>query len=355
MADSGTMQGISSIIGAVKGGGGGSGGGSSSGMGMSIGGMAEQDIAGYLGSMLSTREVDRGINKAGDKLTQGYNEAKGYYQPYYNPSDFTSLRDMILSGQFDSPAFQHAQEQNYGNYTPDAFKFEQDPGYQFRMQEGQRAINQSAAARGSMLSPATVKALQQYSSGLASQEYGAANDRYNVNRQFGANQFDQNRQYASDLYGRGYDRARQSYTDILNSKTGQYNRMTSLANVGLGAAGELSGLTSDYFGNRANLELQRGANRAGGYKSGAEVGQQQGQHLQEIGSSYGGTKGGGTQGESGGLSSVYQPSSINGTGQTTQDTQMTSTGYYMPQQQYYQPPQQQPSYAPRYDNDTRWS
>ena len=50
--------------------------------------------------------------------------------------------------------------------------FEQDPGYQFRLQQGEQALNRSAAARGGRLGGAQLKALSDYSQGLASQEFG---------------------------------------------------------------------------------------------------------------------------------------------------------------------------------------
>lgn len=46
------------------------------------------------------------------------------------------------------------------------------PGYQFRLGEGLRAVERSAAARGILGSGATLKGLQRYGEGLASQEYG---------------------------------------------------------------------------------------------------------------------------------------------------------------------------------------
>lgn len=60
--------------------------------------------------------------------------------------------------------------------------FQQDPGYQFRMQEGTKALEKSAAARGGLNSGATLKALGRYSQDLASQEYGNAYNRYNTDR-----------------------------------------------------------------------------------------------------------------------------------------------------------------------------
>lgn len=56
-------------------------------------------------------------------------------------------------------------------YTPGYSGFEASPGYQFRLSEGLKAAERSAAARGLLGSGATLKALQRYGEGLASSEY----------------------------------------------------------------------------------------------------------------------------------------------------------------------------------------
>jgi hypothetical protein len=50
----------------------------------------------------------------------------------------------------------------------------EDPGYAFRVQEGQKALERSASAQGQLVSGGQLKAAQQYGQGLASQEYGNA-------------------------------------------------------------------------------------------------------------------------------------------------------------------------------------
>jgi hypothetical protein len=50
--------------------------------------------------------------------------------------------------------------------------FATSPDYQFNLDQGQRAIDRSAAARGGLLSGAAVKAGEQYASGLADQQFG---------------------------------------------------------------------------------------------------------------------------------------------------------------------------------------
>jgi hypothetical protein len=75
----------------------------------------------------------------------------------------------------------------YGRYataefTPADFLANQDPGYAFRMSEGMKALERSAAARGGLLSGATLKGTQRYGQDLASQEYQNAFNRYQIER-----------------------------------------------------------------------------------------------------------------------------------------------------------------------------
>lgn len=51
-------------------------------------------------------------------------------------------------------------------------QFQADPGYQFRLTEGNKAIERSAAARGLLNSGATLKAANNYAQDTASAEYG---------------------------------------------------------------------------------------------------------------------------------------------------------------------------------------
>jgi hypothetical protein len=57
-------------------------------------------------------------------------------------------------------------------------QFQQDPGYGFRLSEGMKALDRSAAARGGLLSGGTLKASQRYGQDLASQEFNNAFNRY---------------------------------------------------------------------------------------------------------------------------------------------------------------------------------
>ena len=80
--------------------------------------------------------------------------------------------------------------------------FQKDPGYEFRQAEGMKGINNSAAARGSLLSGAALKAASRYNQDFASNEFGNASNRFVTNQ------------------------------------TNQFNRLASLADVGQVAANQ---------------------------------------------------------------------------------------------------------------------
>lgn len=65
-------------------------------------------------------------------------------------------------------------------FTPEAFKAGMDPGYQFRQQQGAQGVMNTAAAGSGSLSGPALRALMQANQGMASQEYGAAFDRFNT-------------------------------------------------------------------------------------------------------------------------------------------------------------------------------
>jgi hypothetical protein len=67
-------------------------------------------------------------------------------------------------------------------YTPEDFAQGIDPGYQFRLQQGQEATNRMANMGGGMLGGNALRGAQDYTQGLASQEYGNAFNRFQTQR-----------------------------------------------------------------------------------------------------------------------------------------------------------------------------
>jgi hypothetical protein len=135
----------------------------------------------------------------------------------------------------------------YGKYARDftMADYTADPGYGFRMSEGMKALERSAAARGGLLSGATLKGTQRFGQDLASQEYQNAFNRYQVNR---ANQLNP----LQSLMG-----ASQTSTNVLTGAAGQTGQGVAGAQMGAGAA-RASGYTG--MANALTSGLSTGAN-----------------------------------------------------------------------------------------------
>lgn len=85
------------------------------------------------------------------------------------------------------------------NAPQEQFQFsEDDPSYQWRLRQGQKALERSAAARGTLRSGGTLKGMTDYAQGAASQEYQAAFDRFMNQQKFG---LDRTRLSADTLSG----------------------------------------------------------------------------------------------------------------------------------------------------------
>jgi hypothetical protein len=119
--------------------------------------------------------------------------------------------------------------------------FEQDPGYAFRQAEGMRALERSASARGNLLSGGTLRGIQRFGQDLASQEYGNAFNRYQIERNARLNPL-------QSLMGSG-----QSATNVLTGAAGQagqneaaniYNAGQARASSYIGQANALGGALS---------------------------------------------------------------------------------------------------------------
>jgi hypothetical protein len=69
------------------------------------------------------------------------------------------------------------------DYKPFSYnEFTADPGYAFRLSEGQKALDRSAAARGGLISGAALKGAARYGQEAGSQEYQRAFERYQTER-----------------------------------------------------------------------------------------------------------------------------------------------------------------------------
>jgi hypothetical protein len=69
---------------------------------------------------------------------------------------------------------------DYTMFGPE--QFSKDPGYGFRLSEGQKALDRQAAARGGLISGGALKAATRFGQDMGSQEYSNAFNRYQIER-----------------------------------------------------------------------------------------------------------------------------------------------------------------------------
>lgn len=129
--------------------------------------------------------------------------------------------------------------------------YEADPGYAFRLAQGTKALENTAAARGNQLSGATLKAMSEYNQGQASQEYQNAYNRFNI---------DQNKLYGrfTDAYGRQATAKQQDFSNIYNLSNQGLSAMTSMMSSAQTGANNVSNLLSGQGQNQANALIQQG-------------------------------------------------------------------------------------------------
>jgi len=145
---------------------------------------------------------------------------------------------------------------DYGKYAKDFtsadFLAGQDPGYAFRLSEGQKALERSAAARGGLLSGGAGKALASYGQQMGSQEYQNAYNRYQTNR---SNQLAP----LFSLTGSGQAAAANQAAAAGNYATGAANNLTSAgaANAAgtVGTANALTGGLNSYLNYSGQQDL----------------------------------------------------------------------------------------------------
>ena len=117
--------------------------------------------------------------EANELLYKMYQEQKGLQEPFRGAGITAQNRLLDLLG-----LSQNKGAEGYGRYAKDfgMSDFQQDPGYAFRLAEGQKTLDRQAAARGGLISGGALKAATRYGQDMGSQEYQNAFNRYQTNR-----------------------------------------------------------------------------------------------------------------------------------------------------------------------------
>lgn len=173
---------------------------------------------------------DNSTDKAVKAQTQGTNQANAALDSAYG------VQNDLLNpwAQTGTKSMTSLANNDFMN------NWQQDPGYQFRLDEGNKAINAAASSRGLGNSGATMKALTRYGQDYASGEYDKA--------------YNRNYTRLSQLAGYGQDA-----TNSLVNASANYGNSVANNYMGLGNANAAANLAQ---ANRFSNLLGQGAQAA---------------------------------------------------------------------------------------------
>jgi len=118
---------------------------------------------GILNGILGSNAATDATNKQIQYILAGLKQAQG------NTAQANNLYGQLTP--FVNNGVTASNQLNTALANPFQFDITQDPGYAFRLQQGQKAVEQSAAARGGAMGGGELKALTNYGQGFASNEY----------------------------------------------------------------------------------------------------------------------------------------------------------------------------------------
>lgn len=182
--------------------------------------------------------------QANEMLGNQYNAAQGYLDPYSRAGSYGLQGLMSDRFQTQDPGYYDPGQYN----DPGQFNLSElmnDPGYQFRLDQGLDAVQSRISAQGGRGGGNAMTAINDYAQGFASNEADRAFGRFTNQRDFGRGMYQDNRDFG---YGQFVDRFNRQFS-INDQNMGRYR---GLADMGYGAAGQQSGNAMNYgqmYGN----------------------------------------------------------------------------------------------------------
>ena len=198
-------------------------------MALAIGGSA---LLGASASKSAANTQAAATDRAGELQREMFQEQNRLQEPFRQGG--MAAQNKLLT-YFGLPG--GTEGADYGKYARDfgMSDFTTDPGYGFRLAEGQKTLDRQAAARGGLISGGALKAAQRYGQEMGSQEFQNAFNRYQTNR------------------------------------ANQLQPLQSLMGAGQTATNTMGTAAANYGSNAGNLMTSGGAARASGYVGGANA------------------------------------------------------------------------------------
>lgn len=183
----------------------------------------EQSNAADYSAQLQAQEAQNSLNFE----EQQWNTEQKNAAPYLSAgkTGLSNLENLLgLGGNTSAPGYGSLAK---GFTPPTLSTAEQYPGYQFQLQQGEGALENSAAAKGNLVSGNDLEAQQQYGQNLAQNDY---NNVYN-----------------------------QSFNTFETNQANAFNRLAALSGMGKTATSTLGSEGTSAANTVANIDLTTGA------------------------------------------------------------------------------------------------
>jgi hypothetical protein len=199
-----------------------------------------------------------------------YEEAVARQQPFYEAGQ-TALNKLIPLSDY----------QKFG-----MSQFQADPGYAFRLSEGQKALERSAAARGGLMGGATGKALLRYGQEAGSQEYMNAFNRYQTERAAQLNPLQSlagvGQTSANTLGGYGQNYANQANQLGMTNAANQGNLALGMGNIRASQYGTAGSALNTALNTDWNALSRRFGYGGGGMQAGGQINPSSGEYMGSL-------------------------------------------------------------------------
>lgn len=188
-----------------------------SGVAAAIGGGA---VLGMVGSSNAANAQAKSASDANNVQTGMFNQTREDTLPY------RTAGDTALNWIMGDPTL-------FNKFSMD--DFHQDPGYQFQLDQGQQAIQRSAAAKGMVNSTGTMMDLNNYAQGMANTSY------------------------------------QQALNNFTDNQKQRYNMLSGVANMGMGANSQALQSGMNTANNMGNNMMSGGAAQSAGIMGGVNA------------------------------------------------------------------------------------
>jgi len=234
------------------------------------------------GRQLTKQQVDRFLSDNGIQLNMS--EADTMAAINANPSIAATwgvlsnpnatnqqLEDAFYQQELGSMDYGRLAENSYDDFTPyqgerpefvpfSQEQFQESPDYQFRLEQGNKAIDRASSARGNFYSGKALTDATRFGSDMASNEYNTARKNYNQDYSTKYNRFSDQR----NDYNQDFDT---SYRQADRNDSTLFNRLSTMGgtgaiNTGLNANNNYLNSQTGLYGAESNLAATSGTARS---------------------------------------------------------------------------------------------